>query len=241
LNLVRDNRMGYTAAMATRWHRGSWTVIALGLLGCAATGKALSPEAAREMSHLPIRAFLKERFVEAVHNLPGADTSKFVMKDGSVLMEALYTDVNMMQLDRPAIELERYCRAQGGTITRKTIDRASERSAVAAKLVQADEQRFCEEQAALGTTTVPDCRFAMARAHHMEGVAPARQTAAEAQQDIAPHDFGQFSCSHPHPLKHPDWVVVIEAIDYERGESGTLKSNSLMLLISPQPDTPPAP
>jgi hypothetical protein len=222
--------------MVKQRHQGACIVIALGLFGCAATGKALSPEEAQDMSRLPIRVFLKERFVEAVYSLPTTDTSKFVMNDGSVLMEALYTQENMAQLDRPAIELARYCEAQGGTIARKAIDRAAERAAVAEKLAEADEQRFCEEQAAQGTTTVAACRFAVARSRHTRDVALPRQTAAEAQQGVAAHDFGEFSCSHPGTDGDPAWVVTIEAIDYEPGESGTLKANSLTLLISPQPD-----
>lgn len=221
--------------MAKRWPWGFWPVLATGLFGCAATGKALSPEAAQEMAHLPIRAFLKERFVDAVHTLPTTDTSQFVMKDGSVRLEVMYTDVNMAQLDRPAIELERYCRAQGGKITRRAIDRAAERAAVQREQVENRDRIFCDEEAARGTATVADCRAALARSHHLDGP---RETAAEAQEAIAPHDFGRFSCTHPSGDKHPDWVVLIEAIDYEQGESGTLKANSLTLLISPQPDAP---
>jgi len=224
-----------TRIVVERW--SGIVLFGLGMLGCASTGKALSQDGAREMAGLSIRPFLKTRFVDAVHILP-VDKEKFVRADGSVILEALYTDVNMAQLHRPSTELVRFCHAQDGKVTRTDVDRAAERAAVEAQRNKADEERFCADVAASGQATLMDCRFAMARARAYEAIPMPRFTAAEAAQAGSPgEDFGRFSCKHLAGSRHHDWDVVIEAIDFEPGESGTLKANSLTLLISPSTDS----
>jgi hypothetical protein len=226
--------MKTTVGVARRLRR--MVLLAVGLVACASTGRPLSQESANELAGHSIRAFLKERFVEAVRTIKVGEETK-VRLDGSVLLEALYTDVNMAQLHRPSIELARFCHAQQGKISRTDVNRPAERAAADAERRKVGEDQFCNEFAARGEGTELDCRAAMVRFRSYEHVPLPRVFAAEAEQEALPReDFGHFSCRHAMSAKHPDWDVVVEGIDFDRGESGTLKANSLTLLIPPGAD-----
>jgi hypothetical protein len=222
-----------TTARGTTRLPGMVLVLA-GLAACAATGKPLSQDGVDKLAGYSIQAFLKERFVDAVRTIKIGE-EKNVNADGSVLLEALYTDVNMAQLHRPSIELVRFCRAQGGRSSRTDVNRPAERAAAEALRKKADEERFCKEVAERREATELDCRASMTRARAYEWVPLQKISAAEhVQQGLPADDFGRFSCRHQDPAKHPDWDVVVEAVAFEPGQSGTLKANSLTLLISPE-------
>jgi hypothetical protein len=206
-------------------------LLVFGLSACAATGKSLSQEGANEMANLTIEAFLKARFVDAVYTLSVGERDKHVNPDGSVLMDAQFTDVNLAQLHRPPVELSRFCEAQHGRLARTRIDRARDRAERDDQRQSVEDERFCKYERVRGTES--DCLAYMAQKRALT-LYMAVPKAAEAAQGASPDDFGRFSCSHATPDKNPDWMVTIDGVDYEAGESGTLKANRLTLLISPR-------
>lgn len=240
-------------------------VILLGFVSsaCAATGQALSQERTNELANLSIQEFLKQRFVDAV--LPFG-REKHVESDGSVTLDAQYTDVNTAQLYRPGIELRRFCRAQQGQWTVERVDFSRERYDREVERRRGHEKRFCADpqnapssadndkqgmdvptESAIQTrnfVTTPQGTFALTPGATVEQCIDAqeqsreyrmrdfpRSTPAEAS---APEDVGgRFSCNQPPQAKYPGWSVTITPVDFEQGESGTLKANRLTLLISP--------
>ena len=79
--------------------------------------------------------------------------------------------------------------------------------------------------------TVEQCIDAQeqTREYRMRDFPRITQAEASAPQDVG----GRFSCNQPPQAKYPGWSVTITPIDFEQGESGTLKANRLTLLISP--------
>jgi hypothetical protein len=217
-----------------------------------------------DLANLSIQQFVKERFVNAVLTF---GKEQHIHADGSVTLDAQYTDVNTAQLYRPAIELRRFCRAQQGQWAVEHIDFGRERfeSEVARRRVE--EQQFCADpknstgpslegtqqaDAPPGNTTLQSRTFIttakgefaltpgatieqctdaqeQTREHRMRNF----QQITEAEAAVPPDVAGRFSCNQATQAKHPRWSVTITPIDFEQGESGTLKASRLTLLIAP--------
>jgi hypothetical protein len=216
---------------------GIHLVVLLGLGSSACAVHALSQESANELANLPIRQFLKVRFVDAVHQPLISAKGSEVRADGSVLLEAMYWDKTTTQLYRPSTELRRFCLAQQGKFEVERIDRSTEREERESQRRKADEERFCTEQEAAGTTSVAHCLSAMDRARSGEPTVTDPEPAAESEQHVAPDAFGRFSCIQVQQAKYPGWSVTIEAVAVRSEQSGNFNTNILTLLIAPQADS----
>ena len=194
------------------------------LTGCATS--TLSPSEAQDYASLNPSEFLAKRFNDL--------QSKQL--DGHVVFVAYYTEMNDRQLYRPALEVSRYCQAQGGTpvLTRiyegdplSRVFRNPVLDAVIAKKV-AESLNYSPQMKYYAISAAIDDALLANRRYDRTG---AQKRFREANQNGM---FGEFTCFASADRSAKKWIMLITPIGFmPHDPNSSLSSHKLVLDIVP--------
>ena len=194
------------------------------LTGCATS--TLSPSEAQEYASLNPSEFLAKRFNDL--------QSKQL--DGHIVFMARYTETNDRQLYRPALEVIRYCKAQGGTplltlayvgdplsrVFRSPILDARVAKKVAESMRFSPEMQYVSISAAIDDALLANRRY---------GQVGAQRRFREANESGM---FGEFTCFTSEDKSEKKWMISITPIGFMPHEpNNALSTHKLILDIVP--------